>query len=181
MAHFIFVQVLNVTRAGSPSYFKNNTMKKTNVLRFLDQKKINNTVATYEYNAANFTPEKMQEFVDFDVNLLYKTLVGKGNKTGYLVGVVPKDKTLNFKALSKASGNKKMTLIPQKELLPLTGYIRGGCSPMGMKKKFPVFLDASMLVHEMVYVNAGLRGILVGLSPADLAKATNAPFEEIAE
>lgn len=156
-------------------------MKKTNVLRFLDQKKINYKVATYEYDSANFTPEKMQEFVDFDVHLLYKTLVGKGNKTGYLIGVVPKDKTLNFKALSKASGNKKMTLIPQKELLPLTGYIRGGCSPMGMKKKFPVFLDASMLDHEMVYVNAGQRGILVGLAPADLAKATNASFEEIAE
>lgn len=156
-------------------------MKKTNVLRFLDQKKINYKVTTYEYDAANFTPEKMQAFVDFDVNLLYKTLVGKGNKTGYLVGVVPKDSTLNFKALSKVSGNKKMALIPQKELLPLTGYIRGGCSPMGMKKKFPVFLDASMLNHEMIYVNAGQRGILVGLSPADLAKATNAPFEAIAE
>lgn len=156
-------------------------MKKTNVLRFLDQQKISYEVATYQYDAANFTPEKMQDFVDFDVNLLYKTLVGKGNKTGYLVGVVPKDKTLNFKALSKVSGNKKMTLIPQKELLPLTGYIRGGCSPMGMKKKFPVFLDDSMLSHEKIYVNAGQRGVLVGLAPADLAKATNAPFEAIAE
>lgn len=156
-------------------------MKKTNVLRLLDQKKISYTVATYEYDAANFTPEKMQAFVDFDVHLLYKTLVGKGNKTGYLVGVVPKDKTLNFKALSKASGNKKMTLIPQKELLPLTGYIRGGCSPIGMKKKFPVFLDASMLDHEMIYVNAGQRGILVGLAPKDLAKAADALFEIIAE
>ena len=156
-------------------------MKKTNVLRLLDQKKINYKVATYEYDVANFTPEKMQAFVDFDVQLLYKTLVGKGNKTGYLVGVVPKDKTLNFKALSKASGNKKMTLIPQKELLPLTGYIRGGCSPIGMKKKFPVFLDASMLAHEMVYINAGQRGVLVGLAPEDLAKVANAAFEDITE
>lgn len=156
-------------------------MKKTNVLRLLDQHKVAYQVATYEYDAANFTPEKMQAFVDFDVKLLYKTLVGKGNKTGYLVGVVPKDKTLNFKSLSKAAGNKKMTLIPQKDLLPLTGYIRGGCSPMGMKKKFPVFLDASMLAHELVYVNAGQRGILVGLAPQDLAKMTNASFESIAE
>jgi len=156
-------------------------MKKTNVLRLLDQKKILYEVATYEYDAANFTPEKMQEFVNFDVGLLYKTLVGKGNKTGYLVGVVPKDKTLNFKLLSKVSGNKKMTLIPQKELLPLTGYIRGGCSPMGMKKAFPVFLDSSMLELEKVYVNAGQRGVLVGLAPQDLAKVTRAPFEAIAE
>lgn len=156
-------------------------MKKTNVLRLLDQQKVVYKIATYQYDAANFTPEKMQEFVDFDVRLLYKTLVGKGNKTGYLVGVVPKDKTLNFKALSKVSGNKKMTLIPQKELLPLTGYIRGGCSPMGMKKKFPVFLDASMQEHELVYVNAGQRGILVGLAPEDLGKVTNAPFAPIAE
>ena len=74
-----------------------------------------------------------------------------------------------------------MTLIPQKELLPLTGYIRGGCSPMGMKKKFPVYLDASMLDFEKVYVNAGQRGILVGLSPDDLAKVTHAPFEFITE
>ncbi len=156
-------------------------MKKTNVLRLLDQKKITYEVATYEYDAANFTPEKMQEFVSFDIGLLYKTLVGKGNKTGYLVGVIPKDKTLNFKSLSKVSGNKKMTLIPQKELLPLTGYIRGGCSPMGMKKAFPVFLDSSMLDFEKVYVNAGQRGILVGLAPQDLAKVTRAPFEAIAE
>ncbi len=156
-------------------------MKKTNVMRLLDQKKIDYQVATYEYDAANFTPEKMQAFVDFDINLLYKTLVGKGNKTGHLVGVIPKDKTLNFKLLSKASGNKKMTLIPQKELLPLTGYIRGGCSPMGMKKQFPVYLDASMLALELVYVNAGQRGILVGLKPEDLAKVTNGAFEEITE
>ena len=74
-----------------------------------------------------------------------------------------------------------MTLIPQKELLPLTGYIRGGCSPMGMKKQFPVYLDASMLALELVYVNAGQRGILVGLKPEDLAMVTNAPFEVIAE
>ena len=74
-----------------------------------------------------------------------------------------------------------MTLIPQKELLPLTGYIRGGCSPMGMKKHFPVYLDESMLDHEMIYVNAGQRGILVGLAPIDLSKVTNADFAAIAE
>lgn len=156
-------------------------MKKTNVLRLLDQQKILYDIATYAYDAANFTPEKMQAFVNFDIELLYKTLVGKGNKTGYLVGVIPKDKTLNFKALAKASSNKKMTLIPQKELLPLTGYIRGGCSPMGMKKPFPVFLDSSMLALEKVYVNAGQRGILVGLAPQDLATVTQASFEVIAE
>lgn len=156
-------------------------MKKTNVLRLLDKKKIKYEVATYDYDASNFTAEKMQDFVNFDINLLYKTLVGKGNKTGILVGVVPKDKTLNFKSLSKASGNKKMALIPQKDLLDLTGYIRGGCSPMGMKKNYPVYLDASMLEHEMIYVNAGQRGILVGLAPNDLAKVLNAPFEEISE
>ncbi|MEM6320351.1 MAG: Cys-tRNA(Pro) deacylase [Bacteroidota bacterium] len=156
-------------------------MKKTNVLRFLDQQKIPYSVSTYEYDSANFTPEKMQEFVDFDIQLLYKTLVGKANKTGHLVAVIPKDKTLNFKALAKTSGNKKMTLIPQKELLPLTGYIRGGCSPMGMKKAFATYLDESMLDFKKVYVNAGQRGILVGLSPEDLAKATRAKFAAIAE
>ena len=156
-------------------------MKKTNVLRLLDQHKISYKIATYEYDAANFTPEKMQEFVDFDIQLLYKTLVGKGNKTGYLVGVIPKDSSLDFKALSSVSGNKKMALIPQKELLPLTGYVRGGCSPMGMKKQFPVYLDTTMLEKEMVYVNAGQRGILVGLSPNDLARMTTAKFETISD
>lgn len=156
-------------------------MKKTNALRLLDKKKIRYRVATYQYNAANFTAEKMQDFVDFDIALLYKTLVGKGNKTGILVGVVPKDGTLNFKSLSKMSGNKKMTLIPQKDLLDTTGYIRGGCSPMGMKKNFPVFLDNSMLDFELIYVNAGQRGILVGLSPHDLSIITNATFGDIAE
>ena len=155
-------------------------MKKTNVLRLLDQRKIPYEIATYEYDAANFTPEKMQEFVDFDIQLLYKTLVGKGNKTGHLVGVVPKDKSLNFKSLCKLSGNKKMTLIPQKELLPTTGYIRGGCSPVGMKKAFSTFLDDSMLSYEQVFVNAGQRGILVGLSPNDLAEVVDGIFGPIA-
>jgi len=155
-------------------------VKKTNVLRLLDQQKISYQTVTYPYDSEQFTPEKMQEFIDFDIRLLYKTLVGKGNKSGFLVGVIPKNKSLNFKVLSKASGNRKMRLIPQKDLQEVTGYLRGGCSPLGMKKKFPVYLDESMKAFNEIYVNAGQRGLLVGLNPLDLEKLAEATFLPIA-
>ncbi len=147
-------------------------MKKTNALRILDRHKIAYTTEAYDYDPAKLSIGYFAEKNGIPVERIYKTLVAKGNKTGINIAVIPGQGTLDFKKLSKASGNKKMTLVPVKDLLGLTGYIRGGCSPMGMKKAYPVFVDVSATAFDEVFVNAGKRGLLVGLKPQDLVKAT---------
>ena len=149
-------------------------MKKTNVLRLLDKEKIPYKTFQYDYDPDYGSAKAIAEENGISIDQVYKTLVGKGNNTGVLVAVIPSDNTLDFKALCKAAGNKKMTLVPVKELQGLTGYIRGGCSPMGMKKEYPVFLDASMDTQDLIYVNAGQRGLLVGIAPTDLQLVTKA-------
>lgn len=154
-------------------------MKKTNALRLLDQKKIPYGTLEYEYNEENLSVKKIAGDNFLEVDNVFKTLVAKGDKTGVIVAVISGSETLNLKALAKFSKNKKIALIAVKELLGITGYIRGGCSPMGMKKNFPVFLDARANDFEEIYVNAGVRGLLVKLKVDDLLKATNGSMVEI--
>lgn len=149
-------------------------MKKTNAIRILDRHKVQYELVEYKYDPNQLNVAVLAEANGLEVRSVFKTLVAKGNKTGIMVAVVPGDKSLNFKALAKASGNKKLTLVAVKEIQGLTGYIRGGCSPLGMKKDYPVFLDESALELGMIYVNAGVRGLLVGLEAEDLQKATSA-------
>jgi len=149
-------------------------MKKTNALRLLDKAKIKYTTFEYDYDPDHLSAKAIAEENGISLDQVYKTLVGKGNNTGVLVAVIPSSGSLDFKALCKAAGNKKMTLVAVKELQGLTGYIRGGCSPIGMKKDYPVFLDASMNNQDRIYVNAGQRGLLVGISPTDLVNITKA-------
>jgi len=156
-------------------------MKKTNVLRLLDQKKISYETLEYEYNEENLSVKKIAGDNFLEANNVFKTLVVKGDKNGVLVAVINGTQTLNLKSIAKVSGNKKIALIPVKDLLKLTGYIRGGCSPIGMKKPFPVFLDESATDFETIYVNAGVRGILVKLKPDDLLNITNGSLADIAE
>jgi Cys-tRNA(Pro)/Cys-tRNA(Cys) deacylase len=144
------------------------SMKKTNALRILEQKKIPYETLEYEYNEENLSVKKIANDNFLDADNVFKTLVAKGDKTGILVAVVNGNQSLNLKSLSKISKNKKIALIPVKDLLGLTGYIRGGCSPIGMKKNFPVFLDAKANDFEQIYVNAGVRGLLVKLEVNDL-------------
>ena len=147
-------------------------MKKTNALRILDRKKISYETQAYEYNAENLSVKKIAGDNLLAVENIFKTLVAKGDKTGVMVAVISGQQTLNLKALASLSKNKKIALIPVKELLGLTGYVRGGCSPIGMKKAFPVFLDEEIFEYENIYVNAGMRGLLVQLNPKDLVQAT---------
>lgn len=149
-------------------------MKKTNALRILDRQKIKYSTFEYVYDPEALSATAIAEDNGISMQQVYKTLVGKGDKTGILVAVIPSDQTLDFKALSKLSSNKKMTLVAVKELQGLTGYIRGGCSPIGMKKNYPVFIDHSIADLELMYVNAGQRGLLVGLAPDDLVAASQA-------
>lgn len=156
-------------------------MKKTNALRLLDQKKIPYETLEYEYNEGNLSVKKIAGDNFLKAKNIFKTLVAKGDKNGVLVAVINGNQTLNLKSIAKVSGNKKIALIPVKELLNLTGYIRGGCSPIGMKKPFPVFLDESANDFETIYVNAGMRGILVKLKPVDLLKITKGQLAQISD
>ncbi len=158
---------------------KIKTVKKTNAIRLLDQRKIKYELVEYRYDPNNLDVQKLAKDNDLAVERVYKTLVAKGDKTGIVVAVIAGHTSLDFKDLAKASGNKKITLLPVKDLLANTGYIRGGCSPIGMKKAFPVFVDSCAETEEIIYINAGVRGVLIGVSPLDLQAVTNGVFVEI--
>lgn len=105
---------------------------------------------------------------------MFKTLILHGDKNGYFVCVIPGEHEVDLKLAAKVSGNKKCDLIPMKELLPLTGYIRGGCSPIGMKKPFPTYIHESCLQFPYIYISAGQRGLQLKLAPKDLVKEVRA-------
>lgn len=150
---------------------------KTNVLRHLDAKKI--PYETREYPVVEedrFDGKLVAEKIGVDPSLVYKTLVLTGDRQSHLVCVIPVERELDLKAVARASGNKSVTMLPQKDLLPLTGYIRGGCSPIGMKKLFPTYLDSSAEALERVCISAGIKGCQVLLSPKTLAEETRAHF-----
>lgn len=155
--------------------------KKTNALRRLDARKVQYETVEYQYDAEDLSVEHIAAENGLPLERIFKTLVAKGDKNGVAVAIVPGHKNLGFKALAQVSGNKKMTLVPVKEIQSLTGYIRGGCSPIGMKKDYPAYLDTSALAYDVIYVNAGQRGLLVGLSPEALQQVTGAVVGEIAE
>ena len=110
---------------------------------------------------------------------MFKTLVLHGDKNGFLVCVIPGNREVDLKKAAKASGNKKVEMIPMKELLATTGYIRGGCSPVGMKKQFPTFFDASCRAKETVYVSAGVRGLQIKVNPIALADYVHATITDL--
>lgn len=150
---------------------------KTNVLRHLDARKI--PYETREYPVVeedHFDGKLVAERIGLDPGMVYKTLVLTGDRQSHLVCVIPVEKELDLKAVARASGNKSVTMLPQKELLSLTGYIRGGCSPIGMKKLFPTYLDSSAEALERICISAGVRGCQVLLSPITLAEETHARF-----
>lgn len=154
-------------------------MKKTNAMRLLDQAGIPYEVVEYEYDPENLNVELIAGQNGLPVELVYKTLVAEGDKTGIVVAVVPGHCELDLKAMAQVSGNKKIALAPVKEIQNLTGYIRGGCSPVGMKKKYPVWIEEEAQLEDFIYVNAGIRGMLIRVSPLQLADITEANFGAI--
>ena len=150
--------------------------KKTNAARLLDQAKINYELVPYEVNPDDLSATKVAASLGEDIAQVFKTIVMEGDRTKYFVCVVPGDKEINLKAAAKVSGNKKCETLPLKQLLPLTGYIRGGCSPIGMKKPFPTFIDASAENQPYIFVSAGQRGMQLKLAPKDLASQSGAIF-----
>ena len=154
-------------------------IEKTNAARLLDRAKIAYELIPYRVDEEHLAATHVAEQLGEDIACVFKTLVLKGDRTGYFVCVVPGDHEVDLKAAAKVSGNKKADLIPMKELLPVTGYIRGGCSPIGMKKAFPTYIHASASEHPFIYISAGVRGLQLKLAPADLAAYVRAAFAEI--
>ena len=142
--------------------------KKTNALRILDTHHIPYEVFTYEWSEEQAAGVHVAESLQIPPEQVFKTLVGKGNVTGHVVFCIPVEGELDMKQAARVSGNKSVELIAVKELLPLTGYLRGGCSPLGMKKAFPTFFDASIEHISSVYVSAGLRGMQVQVESTSL-------------
>lgn len=153
--------------------------QKTNAIRILERHQIDYDLIHYTYDPENLSVEKIAQENDLPLETIFKTLVAKGNKTGVMVAVIPGNKSLDYKTLAKASSNKKVTLVPLKEIQNLTGYIRGGCSPIGMKKAYPVFIDTAAMRLEKIYINAGARGLLIGIKSKDLQVVSKAQIESI--
>ena len=154
-------------------------INKTNVARLLDKAKVAYTLVPYEVDENDLSATHVAEQLGEDIAQVFKTLVLHGDKSGYFVCVIPGDEEVDLKKAAKVSGNKKCELIPMKELLPLTGYIRGGCSPIGMKKHFPTYLHSTAPTFEHIYVSAGQRGLQVKLSPADLIRESQAEVADL--
>ena len=152
---------------------------KTNAARLLDQAGVEYELIPYVVDENNLAAEHIAEQLEEPIEQVFKTLVLCGDKTGHFVCVIPGCCEVDLKKAAKVSGNKKCDLIPMKELLPLTGYIRGGCSPVGMKKKFPTYFDASAANIEKLTVSAGVRGIQLLLSSEDIIKFTNATLADV--
>lgn len=141
---------------------------KTNAARILDKAKINYELIPYEVDENDLSAIHVAENLKEPVEKVFKTLVLKGDKTGYFVCVIPGAEELDLKKAAKISGNKSCDMIPMKELMSVTGYIRGACSPIGMKKHFPTYIHETCLNFEHIYVSAGKRGLQLQLAPQDL-------------
>ncbi len=133
-------------------------MAKTNAVRILDSHNINYSLHTYDVDEADLSGTTVAHKIGVEAESVFKTLVAEGDKTGPLVFCIPTTEELNLKKAALVSGNKKIELIKVKDLLSLTGYIRGGCSPVGMKKKFPTFIDETAQLFEEIYISSGMRG-----------------------
>jgi Cys-tRNA(Pro)/Cys-tRNA(Cys) deacylase len=152
---------------------------KTNAARLLDRAKIAYDLVPYTVDEDNLAATHVAEELGEDIATVFKTLVLKGDRTGHFVCVIPGDKEVDLKAAARVSGNKKCDLIPMKELLPTTGYIRGGCTPIGMKKPFPTFIHSTALDFERIYISAGVRGLQIAIHPQALIDFVGATVAEL--
>jgi Cys-tRNA(Pro)/Cys-tRNA(Cys) deacylase len=155
-------------------------IEKTNAARLLDKAKISYNLIPYEFDENDLAVQHVADSLGQDIAKVFKTLVLHGDKTGYIVCVIPGDKEVDLKGLAKVSGNKKVEMIPMKDLLSVTGYIRGGCSPIGMKKRFPTYFHSTAVDHDVIYVSAGVRGLQIEIDPRALIRFVQAAVAEVA-
>ncbi len=154
-------------------------MKKTNAMRILDRNKVKYKAIEYHFDEADLSAIHVADSLGQDLAKVFKTLVLEGDKTGFIVACIPGAEEVNLKKLAKASANKKCAMIPMKNILNITGYIRGGCSPIGMKKQFPTFVHESAFQFETIYISAGIRGMQVEINPKDLVSLVCADVSDL--
>lgn len=154
-------------------------IQKTNVCRLLDAAGIEYAVIEYAVDESDLSAVHVADELGEDVDAVFKTIVLEGDKTKHFVCVVPGACEVDLKKAARASGNKSCKPIAQKELLPLTGYIRGGCCPIGMKKPFPTYIDETCLLSEKIYISAGQRGMQLRLNPQDLIDYVHATTADL--
>ncbi|MFI3266700.1 MAG: Cys-tRNA(Pro) deacylase [Rikenellaceae bacterium] len=154
-------------------------LNKTNAARLLDKAGISYELIPYEVDPENLAATHVAEQLGEDVAQVFKTLVLRGDKNGIFVCAIPGDKELDLKKAAKVSGNKSCDMIAMKELLPTTGYIRGACSPIGMKKSFDTFFHSSCLDFDTIYVSAGIRGMQIKINPRELIEFIEAKTSEL--
>jgi len=143
-------------------------LQKTNAARLLDAAGISYTLVPYEVDEEHLEASHVAEQLGEDLDRVFKTLVLRGDRNGLFICVMPGSLEVDLRVAARISGNKNCAMIHVKELLPLTGYIRGGCSPIGMKKPLPTFIHESALLYDTIYISAGVRGLQLCLSPQDL-------------
>ncbi|NOU98068.1 Cys-tRNA(Pro) deacylase [Paenibacillus sp. LMG 31456] len=152
---------------------------KTNACRMLDSAHTSYTLYEYEWNEDQLDAFTVAEKVGLPVDHLFKTLVLRGDKTGIIMACIPGDKELNLKGLAQVSGNKKVEMVPVKEIQALTGYIRGGVSPLGVKKKYPLYMDLSVSEVNPVSISSGRRGLQIFLDGKALAAVSEAVLTDL--
>ncbi len=154
-------------------------INKTNAMRQLDAAKIKYEICEYEVDENDLSGTHIADQIGLAYEQVFKTIVTRGDKSGYIVFCIPCHKEIDLKAAASSTGNKRIEPVHVKELLGLTGYIRGGCSPVGMKKKFPTVFDESALTQEKITVSAGVRGMQLLLNTDDIIKFTAAKTADI--
>ena len=152
---------------------------KTNAIRILEQQKIAHEVKTYEVDENDLSAEHVAESLGIAPETIYKTLVLKGQTDPYLVVLLPANAHLDLKKIAKISGNKNCEMLPMKDLLQVTGYIRGGCSPIGMKKIFPTYIEELATLEPTITISAGKRGLQIIINPIDLQQLIQAKFADL--
>ena len=167
------------SQATSGSAKASSRLSKTNAARLLDAASIDYELIPYEVDETDLGAQHIADQLGEDIEQVFKTLVLQGDKTGHFVCVIPGAEEVDLKKAARVSGNKKVDLIPMKELLPTTGYIRGGCSPVGMKKPFPTFIDETCILHDYIYVSAGVRGLQFKINPETLVAFVGAEVVDL--
>ena len=160
---------------------KDADMNKTNAMRLLEQAGISFRIDTYEFDEEHLIGEHVAAQVSLPADQIFKTLVVRGDKQGIMVFCIPVTMELDLKKAARAAGDKKIEMTHVKELLGLTGYIRGGCSPVGMKKKYPTWMDETAVLYDEIAVSGGVRGMQIILNPEDLKNFVQAVYADVCQ
>ncbi len=154
--------------------------EKTNAARLLDKAGIAYNLIPYDFDENDLAAQHVAESLGQPIERVFKTLVLHGDRSGYIVCVIPGNGEVDLKALAKISGNKKVEMIPMKDLLGVTGYIRGGCSPIGINKKFPTYFHSTASSFSTIYISAGVRGLQIEINPQELMDFVGASAGDVA-